>query len=83
MDGVNDTLSKFQQMEEASAFDVAQFQVLEKFYEAWEALHAIPANNLRRKDKEAAAENLVQIAHMLRRMRDEKPKLLVPRFGPH
>lgn len=77
---MSDALSKFQQLEEQSAFDVAQFQVLERFYEAWEALHAIPAGSLRRKDKEDAAAKLVEIAHMLRRMRDDKPKLLVPRF---
>ncbi|HEX8106718.1 MAG TPA: hypothetical protein VF516_03270 [Kofleriaceae bacterium] len=77
---MTDTLGKFQQMEEQSAFDLAQYEVLGKFYEAWEALHAIPPGKLRQKEKEAAAEHLVELAHMLRRMRDDKPKLLVPRF---
>lgn len=78
---MTDALSKFQNIEEAAAFDVAQYDVLQRFYEAWEALHAIPAGRLRDKDRGRAAEDLVQLAHMLRRMRDEKPKLLVPRFA--
>lgn len=78
---MNDPLGKLQTIEEAAAFDVAQYDVLQRFYEQWEALHAIPAGKLRNKDREEAAENLVQLAHMLRRMRDDKPKVLVPRFA--
>lgn len=78
---MTDTLSKFQNIEEAAAFDVAQYDVLQRFYEAWEALHAIPAGRLRDRERSGAAENLVQLAHMLRRMRDDKPKVLVPRFA--
>lgn len=78
---MTDTLSKFQNLEGSSAFDVAQYDVLQRFYEAWEALHAIPAGKLRDRERGKAAEDLVQLAHMLRRMRDEKPKVLVPRFA--
>lgn len=78
---MSDTLSKFQQLEDKSAFDIAQFQVLEQFYEAWEALHAIPAGLKAKTQKEDAAAKLVEIAHVLRRMRDDKPKVLVPRFS--
>lgn len=78
---MSDALSKLQTIEEAAAFDLAQFQVLEQFYEAWEALHAIPAGISAKKRKEEAAAKLVDLAHVLRRMRDEKPKILVPRFA--
>jgi hypothetical protein len=67
----------------AKDFDQAQFEVLVAFYEAWEALHSIPAGELYRKKKEAAAELMVGHAHTLRRMFDEKPRVLVPSFTRH
>lgn len=78
---MSDPLAKLQTIEEAAAFDIAQFQVLEQFYEAWEALHAIPAGLKAKTQKEDAAAKLVELAHVLRRMRDDKPKILVPRFA--
>lgn len=65
----------------AEDFNQAQFEVLEAFYLAWEELHSIPPGDLHRKQKEAVAEILVNHAHTLRRMRDEKPRVLVPRFA--
>lgn len=82
---MSDALTKFQNLppdalDKPSAFDLAEFQILRQFYEAWEALHRIPNDKHRRKQKEEAAQNLVEKAQVLRSMKDEKPKLLVPRF---
>lgn len=64
-------------------FKKAEFEMLEAFYLAWEDLHSLPPDDLHRKKKEAAAEILVSHAHTLRRMRDNKPRLLVPSFTRH
>lgn len=51
-----------------SAFAQAEYDTLKRFYRLWEALHEIPADKLHRKQKEEAAQALVQQAHVLRRM---------------
>ena len=51
-----------------SAFDKAELDVLRGFYTRWEALHAIANDKLHRTQKEEAAQNLVNQAHILRRM---------------
>lgn len=68
-----DGLTRLQEMPEGSlerpsAFDLAEFQCLREFYKAWEALHAIPNDRMHRRQKEAAAQHLVERAHILRRM---------------
>ena len=49
-------------------FDEAELQTLREFYTKWEALHAIPKDQIHRKQAEAAAQELVTQAHILRRM---------------
>ena len=51
-----------------SPFNEAEFQTLRQFYAKWEALHAIPKDRLHRKQAEEAATQLVEQAHILRRM---------------
>ncbi len=51
-----------------SAIDQAELETLRAFYKAWELLHEIPNDKMHRKQKEEAAERLVQQAHILRRM---------------
>lgn len=54
------------------AFDKARFETLEAFYKRWEALHAIPNDKMHKKQKEEAAQALVEQAHILRRMYAER-----------
>lgn len=61
-----------------SPFDRARFDTLEKFYKAWEALHAIPPSKLNKRKKEEAAQELVGQAHILRRMYAERVTLDAP-----
>lgn len=49
-------------------FDEAELQTLRDFYTKWEALHAIPKDKMHRKQAEDAAQQLVDQAHILRRM---------------
>jgi hypothetical protein len=51
-----------------SPFDLAEYQMLKQFYEAWEHLHSLPNDRLHRRQAEEAAEALVGHAHVLRRM---------------
>lgn len=67
-------------LEKPSAFDLAEFQVLQQFYEAWEALHKIPKDRFHKKQQEKAALTLVEKAVVLRRMKSDKEIVLVPRF---
>ncbi len=55
-------------LKRASPFDEAELQTLREFYTKWEALHAIPKDKLHRKQAEQAATELVNQAHILRRM---------------
>lgn len=64
----------------AETFDQAEFMALREFYQAWEAFHAVPADTMHRKRREDAAQAMVEKAHVLRRMKNEKPTVLVPRF---
>ena len=54
--------------EAPEAFDLAEYQLLKRFYELWEDLHAIPIGPMNRRKKEATAARLVETAHILRRM---------------
>jgi hypothetical protein len=67
----------------AEAFDKAELDVLREFYGAWEELHALSPDPIKRKEKEAVAAKLVGIAHILRRMKDNTPRVLVPSFTKH
>lgn len=68
----------------ADAFDQAEFMALREFYDSWEAFHGIPADVQNKKKREDAAQVMVANAHVIRRMKDEKPRVLVPRFSrPH
>lgn len=83
---MNDALSKLQNLppdalSKPSAFDLAEYQVLQRFYEAWEALHAIPNDKWRKKEKEEAALRLVEKATVLRCMKTDKQIILTPRFA--
>lgn len=64
-----------------TAFDLAEFQVLQQFYEAWEGLHAIPNDKWHKKQKEEAALKLVEKATVLRRMKSDRQIILTPRFA--
>lgn len=80
-----DELTRLQEMPEGSlerpsAFDLAEFQCLREFYKAWEALHAIPNDKWKKKEKEEAARALVEKAHVLRAMSSDRRVVLVPRF---
>ena len=44
-------------------------KLLWSFYDAWEALHAIPNESKNRRKSELAAEMLVEAAHALRTIR--------------
>jgi hypothetical protein len=46
--------------------DDSELLMLRSFYEAWEALHAIPNDRLHRNKAEHAAQALVDAAHALR-----------------
>lgn len=83
---MTDALAKLQNLppdtlDKPSAFELAEFQVLQQFYQAWEALHKIPPGKFRQKQKEEAAQRLVELAHVLRSMKNETPVVLVPRFA--
>ncbi len=51
----------------ARAYDVAEADLLREFYKRWEILHGIGADQIHRKQKEQAAQTLVEQAHILRR----------------
>lgn len=55
-------------MQTDSPFDLAEYQILKAFYEAWEHLHSLPKDRLHRREAEEAAEAMVRHAHVLRRM---------------
>ena len=50
-----------------------ELDTLRAFYKAWEALHEIPNDKHHRRQKEEAAQALVQQAHVLRRMYVKEP----------
>ena len=52
----------------ATVFDRAELEMLREFYKRWEALHGITNDKLHRKQKEQAAQNLVEAAHAVRRL---------------
>ncbi len=52
-----------------------ELQMLRHFYESWEYLHAIPNDKDHRKNSEAAAQVLVDAAHSLRALRQQKAGL--------
>lgn len=68
-------------MDKPSAFDLAEFHVLQQFYEVWEALHAIPNDKLHKKQKEEAARKILDKVLVLRRMKNDRQTILVPRFA--
>ena len=43
-----------------------ELSVLRAFYDAWEALHAMPKDNMHRKKQEIAAQNLVDARNAVR-----------------
>jgi hypothetical protein len=49
-------------------FDEAELGFLREFYAAWERLHKLPKDQMHRKQAEQAAQELVNHAHILRRM---------------
>lgn len=60
------------ELERKNAFDIARMETLERFYKCWEALHAIPNDKMHNRQKEEAAQALVDQAHILRRMYAER-----------
>lgn len=56
-----------------TAFDVAHYNALGDFYEAWEKMHSLPNDRLHKRELNEAAEDLVRKAHLLRRMREARP----------
>lgn len=60
----------------ARPFDIAELEALREFFAAWEAFHGM--KNALRKDKEEAAQSMVDKAKAVQRM--QRPDLVVPRI---
>ncbi len=56
----------------------AEIQMHRDFFDAWEALHALPNDKLHRRQAEQAAQKLVDFAQAIKRLRE--PPLQVGRI---
>lgn len=48
----------------------AELDLLREFYDCWRALHALPNDKLHRRQKERAAQSLVDAADCVKRFRE-------------
>ena len=63
---------------QSQAHREAEILMHREFFEAWEALHALPNDKLHRREAEQAAQKLVDIAQAIRRLRE--PPMQVERI---